>query len=371
MALLLFWALLALSLNFLCSVLEAVLLSVTPSYIAACEAGGTPRERSTGRLLRDMKENVDRPLAAVLAVGNFAQIGGAAGVGAQAQALWGNTGITVASAVLTLAMMIISELIPKTLAAVYWRGLAPVTVRVLRLFVWLTYPLVLLAQGVTRLFSRDRDANEVSREELTALADLGVQEGVLGQEESRRLHNLLHLRALTAEDIMTPRTVALILSEGLTVRDALQRVGEGRFSRIPLYRRDVDDITGYFLKTDLLMAAAHDRFDVTLAGLRRDLLQVPEKLPLPEVLERMLAHHEHLALVVDDFGGTSGLVTMEDVVETLLGTEILDETDVVQDLRKHARERWKKRAGQHAARMESDDRDTAVPAADPQQSLLH
>lgn len=366
MALLFFWGLLALSLNFLCSVLETVLLCVTPSYIAASEAGATPRERHTGHLLRDMKESVDRPLAAVLAVGNFAQIGGAAGVGAQAQALWGNAGITVASAVMTLAMMIISELIPKTLAAVYWRGLAPVTARVLRLFVWLTYPLVLLAQGVTRLLSRDKDANEVSREELTALADLGAQEGVLGQEESRRLHNLLHLRTLTSEDVMTPRTVALILSECLTVREALDRVGEGRFSRIPLYRRDVDDITGYFLKTDLLLAAAHDRFDVKLGDLRRDLLQVPATLPLPDVLERMLEHHEHLALVVDDFGGTAGVVTMEDVVETLLGTEILDETDVVQDLRKHARERWKRRSAQRSLPVASEDSRATIPAVEPQ-----
>ncbi|HZI14079.1 MAG TPA: CNNM domain-containing protein [Myxococcus sp.] len=369
MALLLFWGLLALSLNFLCSVLEAVLLSVTPSYIAAFESGATPRERSTGRLLREQKENVDRPLAAVLAVGNFAQIGGAAGVGAQAQAMWGNTGITVASAVLTLLMMIISELIPKTLAAVYWRGLAPVTARVLRLMVWMTLPLVVLSQAVTRLLSRDKDANEVSREELSAMADLGAQEGVLGKEESRRLHNLLHLRALTSDDIMTPRTVALILPECLTVREALERVGKGRFSRIPVFRRDVDDITGYFLKTDLLLAAAHDRFDVKLSDLRRDIMQVPEKLPLPEVLERMLEHHEHLALVVDDFGGTSGLVTMEDVVETLLGTEILDETDLVQDLRKHARERWKRRASKHGLLQKREE-----PAPAPvleEQGTLH
>jgi CBS domain containing-hemolysin-like protein len=354
MALLLFWALLALSLNFACSVLEAVLLSVSPSYIAASEASDKPREQSTGRLLRELKEHVDRPLSAVLAVGNFAQIGGAAGVGAQAQALWGRPGITIASAVLTLAMMIISELIPKTLAAVYWRGLAPVTARVLRLCIWLTYPLVLLSQGITRLLSRDKDANEVSREELGALAELGAEEGVLGQDESHRVQNLLRLRSLTAEDVMTPRTVALILPEVLTVGEALEQVGDGRYSRIPVSRRDVDDITGYFLKTDLLLAAARDQFQVKLCDLRRELLQVPQKMPLPDILEKMLGHHEHLALVVDDFGGTSGLITMEDVVETLLGAEILDETDVVQDLRKHARERWKRRAAQRQ-RLATED----------------
>ena len=354
MALLLFWALLALSLNFACSVLEAVLLSVTPSYVASYEASDKPAMQRTGRLLRELKEHVDRPLSAVLAVGNFAQIGGAAGVGAQAQALWGNTGITVASAVLTLAMMIISELIPKTLAAVYWRGLAPVAARVLRLCIWLTYPLVLLSQGVTRLLSRNKDANEVSREELGALAKLGAEEGVLAEEESRRVRNLLGLRSLTAEDVMTPRTVALILSESLTVGDALQRDGDGRFSRISVYRRDEDDITGDFLKKDLLLAAAHDRFHLKLTDLRRELLQVPLKMSLPEILEKMLDHHEHLALVVDDFGGTSGLITMEDVVETLLGTEILDETDLVQDLRKHARERWKRRTSRLQQRVSED-----------------
>ncbi len=364
MALLLFWALLALSLNFACSVLEAVLLSVTPSYIAAFEASDKPRKQRIGRLLRHLKEHVDRPLSAVLAVGNFAQIGGAAGVGAQAQALWGNTGITVASAVLTLAMMIISELIPKTLAAVYWRGLAPASAGILRLLIWITYPLVLLSQGVTRLLSRDKDANEVSREELGALAALGAEEGVLGKEESRRVQNLLRLRTLTADDVMTPRTVALILPESLTVREALEQVGDGRFSRIPIYRRDADDITGYFLKADLLLAAARDQFELKLTDLQRVLLHVPETMPLPEVLDRMLGHHEHLALVVDDFGGTAGLITMEDVVETLLGAEILDETDAVQDLRKHARERWKKRSALRK-QLASEDSQGAV-APEPQ-----
>jgi CBS domain containing-hemolysin-like protein len=361
MALLLFWGLLALSLNFACSVLEAVLLSVTPSYIAAYETSDKARKRRIGRLLREQKEHVDRPLAAVLAVGNFAQIGGAAGVGAQAQALWGNVGITIASAVLTLAMMIISELIPKTLAAVYWRGLAPASAGILRMLIWLTYPVVLLSQGVTRLLSRDKDATEVSREELGALAELGAKEGVLAQDESRRVQNLLRLRSLTASDVMTPRTVALMLPESLTVRVALEQVGDERFSRIPLYRRDVDDIIGYFLKTDLLMAAARDQFELKLTSLRRDLLQLPEKMPLPEVLDRMLKHHEHLALVVDDFGGTAGLITMEDVVETLLGAEILDETDAVQDLRKHARERWMRRSALLKQQTGDNSRSTGAP----------
>ena len=370
MALLLFWAVLALSLNFACSVLEAVLLSVTPSYIASYEASDKARKRRVGRLLRELKEHVDRPLSAVLAVGNFAQICGAAGVGAQAQALWGNRGITVASAVLTLAMMIISELIPKTLAAVYWRGLAPACAGILKLMIWATYPLVLLSQGVTRLLSRDKDANEVSREELSALVALGAEEGVLGKQESRRVQKLLRLRTLTADDVMTPRTVALILPESLTVREALDQVGDGRFSRIPLYRRDVDDITGYFLKTDLLMAAARDQFELKLIDLRRVLLQVTEKMSLPEILDKMLAHHEHLALVVDDFGGTAGLITMEDVVETLLGAEILDETDAVQDLRKHARERWTRRAALRKALVKGDTEEAPPPA--PQvESTVH
>jgi CBS domain containing-hemolysin-like protein len=304
---------------------------------------------------------VDRPLAAVLTVGNFAQIGGAAGVGAQAQALWGNMGITIASAVLTLAMMIVSELIPKTLAAVYWRGLAPASAGILRLLMVLTYPLVLLSQLITRLLSRDKDATEVSREELGALAELGAQEGVLAQDESRRVQNLLRLRSLTANDVMTPRTVALMLPEVLTVRQALEQVCDERFSRIPLYRRDADDITGYFLKTDLLLAAARDQFEVKLTSLRRELLQVPASMSLPEVLDRMLQHHEHLVLVVDDFGGTSGLITMEDVVETLLGAEILDETDAVQDLRKHARERWMRRSARRKQRTLDDSQSAPAP----------
>ncbi len=352
MLLLLLYGLLALGFSFLCSVFEAVLLSVTPSFIAASEQADSGRKRRTGRLLRQLKQDVDRPLAAILTLNTVAHTAGAAGVGAQAQRLWGSAAVTAASMVMTFLILIASEIIPKTLGAVYWRGLSGVVSRSVRFLIWVLYPFVLVAQLITRLFSRDKRSTEVSRAEFGALAELGRREGVIKEKESRMLQNLLRFESILAEDVMTPRTVTFMLPESMTVREALERASEARFTRIPLYGRDTDDVTGYLLKPELLLAGARDQFDLRLSERRRPLVQLSQKLPLPEVLEHLLRHREHLALVTDDFGGTAGIVTMEDVVETLLGTEILDETDAVKDLRVLARERWRQRAAQRGLHLE-------------------
>jgi CBS domain containing-hemolysin-like protein len=367
MLLLLLYGLIALGFSFLCSVFEAVLLSVTPSFIAAAEQEGPARRQRTGRLLRTLKENIDRPLAAILTLNTIAHTAGAAGVGAQAQKLWGSSAATAAAVVMTLLILIASEIIPKTLGATYWRGLSGVVARAVRLLIWALYPFVLLAQGLTRIFSRRKSSNESTREELGALAELGRREGVLQETEGRILQSLLRFESILAQDVMTPRMVTFMLPASMTVREALERIQEHGFSRIPLYGRDSDDLTGYLLKSELLLAGARDQFDLRLAQLQRPIVHLSQRLRLPQVLEQLLRHREHMALVTDDFGGTSGILTLEDVVETLLGADILDETDATQDLRLHARERWRRRAAQRGLRLE--EREEALAREDPGAAL--
>lgn len=341
MALLIFYVLLALAVSFLCSVMEAVLLSVTPSHIAVLEQEGRP----LAERLRRLKGDIDRPLAAILSLNTIAHTVGAAGAGAQATKVFGDAYVGVISAVLTLLILVISEIIPKTLGAVYWRELTPIVVRVLRPTIWSMWPLVKMAQGITLLLSRDKPQASVSREEITAMAELAEREGVVEAEESRILQSLLQFGSLRVRDVMTPRIVVFALSEQLTVTSVVQEHSSFRFSRIPVFDTSRDDMTGYVLKDDILLKAAQDQGRLSLRDLKRDFLVVPATLPLPDLFERLLGEREHIALVVDEYGGTEGIVTMEDAVETLLGLEIVDEADSADDMQVLARQQWLKRAG--------------------------
>lgn len=340
MGLLLLYVALAIGVSFLCSIMEAVLLSVTPSYVAALEREGDP----IGERLHKMKENIDRPLSAILSLNTIAHTVGAAGVGAQAAVVFGEAYTGIIAAVLTLLILVLSEIIPKTLGAVYWRTIAPFVVRLLVPTIFSMWPLVKLSQGLTYLLSQDEDEAAFSREEFTAMAELGEEEGVFEEKESRILRNLFRFNSLRVKDVMTPRTVVFDLHEGQTIGDVVEEHDEFRFSRIPVYDDDPDDVTGYVLKDEMLLRAAQEEFDVTLEELSRDVLVVHETLPLPDLLERLLDRLEHIALVVDEYGGVAGVVTMEDVVETLLGLEIVDEADSVEDMQALARKQWFKRA---------------------------
>ncbi|WP_263785390.1 CNNM domain-containing protein [Salinibacter grassmerensis] len=340
MGLLLLYVALAIGVSFLCSVMEAVLLSVTPSYVAALEReGGT-----VGKRLHQFKENVDRPLAAILSLNTIAHTVGAAGVGAQAAVVFGEAYTGIIAGILTLLILVLSEIIPKTLGAVYWRTLTPVLVRLLTVTIIVMWPLVKLSQGLTYLLSQDEDEAAFSREEFTAMAELGEEEGVFEEKESRILRNLFRFNSLRVKDVMTPRTVIFQMPEHRTIGDMVEEHDEFRFSRIPVYDDDPDDITGYVLKDEMLLRAAQEEFDVSLSEISRDILVVHETLALPDLLERLLDRLEHIALVVDEYGGVAGVVTMEDVVETLLGLEIVDEADSVEDMQALARKQWFKRA---------------------------
>jgi CBS domain containing-hemolysin-like protein len=340
MGLLLLYVALALVVSFLCSLWEATLLSVTPPYVAALER----KRPGPARILRRLKEDVDRPLAAILTLNTIAHTVGAAGAGAQAAVVFGSAYVGAFSAVLTIAILFATEILPKTLGAVFWRQLAPGTARILAALIPPLWPFVWVSRQIARGIGRGRAASTHWREEFTALAELGSKEGVFRVEESRVLRNLFRLSSLRAKHIMTPRIVLFMFAETATVGDVLAQHTEFRFSRIPVYGQDLDDVTGYVLKDDVLLCGARDQHTRRMSELRREILVVPESLPLPPLLERFLDSREHIALVVDEYGGTAGVVAMEDVVETVLGMEIVDEADKHKDMQELAREQWLKRA---------------------------
>ncbi|MEX1061960.1 MAG: hemolysin family protein [Balneolaceae bacterium] len=340
MELLVFYLLLALAVSFLCSLLEAVLLTVSHSYIAVMERKG----HWAGALIRQYKQDIDRPLSAILSLNTIAHTVGAAGVGAQAQIVFGDVYVTIISAVLTLLILVFSEIIPKTLGATYWRNLTPASVYILRILMVVLYPFVVFSNVITRLFSRDSEMTSFSREEFGALADLGVEEGVFEEKESQVFQNLIRFSSLRVKDIMTPRVVMVGFRENLTIGDIKERVEGLIFSRLPVYGSDRDVVTGYVLKNDLLLKMARNEMNEQLREVKRDILIVPEVMPLSGLFDLFMTQQEHIAVVVDEYGGIAGVVTMEDLLETLLGMEIIDESDTIEDMQAMARKKWAERA---------------------------
>jgi CBS domain containing-hemolysin-like protein len=342
---LIFFFLVAIVISFLCSMWEAVLLSITPSYAQIKLKEGS----QVGKLLKAFKANIDRPLAAILTLNTIAHTVGAVGVGNQAAKIWVDanpliTGLMV-PVVMTLAILILSELIPKTLGANFWRELAPFTVQSLAWIIKLLYPLVWFSQFITVALKKDKSKSVLSRLDLMAMAEVGTEQGVLEPHESEIISNLLKFNNVRAKDIMTPRTVVMAASRDLTIGQFFEANRELRFSRILLFQGTTrDHVTGYFLKSELLGKLADDKADTPIHTLERKLITVHETFPIPALLNRFLAGHEHIALVVGEFGDMAGIVTIEDVIETLLGVEIVDELDPAKDMQALARKNWEKRA---------------------------
>ena len=324
----------------MCSILEAVLLSITPSFVAVLEREGA----DTGKILRDLKEDIDRPLSAILSLNTIAHTVGAAGVGAQAQVVFGNTYVSVTSAVLTLLILVFSEIIPKTLGATYWKSLSPFAAKTTRILIVITYPLVLLSKGITNWLSSEEKQPTVSREEFSAMAELGFEEGVFEEGESNIFKNLIRFSSLRIKDVMTPRIVVVKFQQDQTIEEVLREKEELRVSRMPVYGKNEEDITGYVLKNDLYYNLSEGNDHKQLKEIKREVLILPETISLKTLFERLLEKQEHIAVVVDEYGGFAGVVTMEDVVETLLGMEIVDEIDAIEDMQKLARQKWRERA---------------------------
>jgi len=326
-------------------------LSITPSYVESLRQ----KEDSTlGVQLAALKENVDRPLAAILSFNTIAHTVGAAGVGAQAAVVFGNQYLGIVSAVLTLLILIFSEIIPKTIGASYWRSLVGFSVKTLNVLIVLMYPLVVLSKLITKILARDEKIASVSRAEVSAMADIGEKEGVFASTESKMIKNLVTLRNITAEDVMTPRTVIIMIQEEKSLQELHDFEPFERFSRIPVFNKNRDDITGYVHKIDVLSRLADDQHNLQLKEIKRDVMMVDHAMKLPIVLDRFVESKEHFALVTDRFGGVAGLVTMEDIMETLLGREIMDEFDGIEDMQEYARDRWRRRAAQRGLLSEEE-----------------
>lgn len=340
MTLLILYLLLAIGVSFFCSIAEAVLLSVRPSYIAVLEKNGN----ASAEKLKTLHGSLDQPLSAILTANTIAHTVGAAGVGAQATLVFGNSYLGVTSAILTLLILVFSEIIPKTLGATYWKQLAPVMATLISWLTLILIPFVWLSQILTRFISRsDVSAYTFSRDEMTAMAEIGKEEGVLDVKELKIVTNLMKLRHLSVRDIMTPRPVIFSVSEDMNVQEFFSAFSNRPFSRIPVYGDNFDDIQGYVLKTDLLMAQGNDDFEKKLVEYKRDFLIVSDKLMASDLYDQLMHEKSHIALVVDEYGAVQGLVTLEDVVETLIGLEIIDESDKVEDMQKLAYDRWCKR----------------------------
>lgn len=340
MTLLIVYFIIALLFSFLCSVLEAVILSVTPSFIYAKNQQG----RAYAKWLKKYKDNIDRPLAAILTLNTFAHTIGAAGVGAQAQVVWGNEYLSVVSAVLTILILIFSEIIPKTIGANFWMELTPITVYTLRILMVVLYPFVIISQVITRVFNIKKKKSVLSRADFAAMAEQAAMEGVFEKGESRIIQNIARFDRIRARDIMTPRTVISAAPGGMTIKEFYKSQVDTPFSRIPVYKDNIDQITGYVLKDELLIKLVEDEGEASLESISRNIMPVYLNLPIPEIYNNLTSKKEQIALVVDEYGGTSGIVTLEDVVETILGLEIVDETDNIEDLQLAAQESWKKRA---------------------------
>jgi len=339
MTALIFYLLLAIGVSFICSISEAVLLSIRPSYIAAMD-----QQNKTASILTKLRNNLDRPLAAILTANTIAHTVGAAGVGAQAALVFGNEYVGLTSAVLTLLILVLSEIIPKTLGAVYWQSLAPLFGRIINGMMIGLFPFVWCSEKLTGLFSRSGEsAFTYSRDEMRAMIEIGKQEGVLDPHEHTIAANLMKLRQLRIRDIMTPRTVMFCVQEDTTVEEFFTAHAKTSFSRVPIYSTNSNDINGWVLKTDLLISQAQDEFGRHLREFRRDFLIVPDTIKASNCYERLMREKAQIALVVDEYGTTQGLVTLEDIVETMIGLEIIDEMDKVEDMQALARRRWRER----------------------------
>ena len=340
--LLIIYVLLALVFSFLCSVAESVLLSITPSFI---EGQKERRPKHAALLKRLRQDKVDQSLAAILTLNTIAHTVGAIGAGAKATVVFGSAWFGLFSAVMTLLILFFSEIIPKTLGAVYWTTLVGPISSFLNILIVLLYPIVWISERLTKLISHGKDIHIFSRDEFIAMAQVGVETGHIRDKESRIIRNIFRFESLKVDDIMTPRTVISALPEDMKIIDSLKQVTQIPFSRLPLYTTHLDNITGFVLKEDILINATQKRGDQKLNTLKREILTVPDSVSLTVLLERFLKDRQHIAIVVNNkHGGTDGLVTLEDLIETIMGMEIMDETDDVEDMRALARKQWKERA---------------------------
>ena len=338
MTLLLIYLSIAIGVSFLCSILEAVLLSITPSFV---EQLSSKKPRTAKKLVK-VKAQLDESLSSILILNTFAHTMGAAGVGSQAVQVFGVQWETLIAVLLTLAILYFSEIIPKTLGATFWRKLAIPSAFVILWLIRLVFPLVWISTRLTRLFSSE-EGDAITREEIIALASLGHKDGNLFTQENEYLSNLLKLRDIKTEQVLTPRSVVHMLNKDITITEALDDEKTEQFTRMPVYGANIDDIIGIVNKRDLFQTERKGSGGLTIGSKVKPIIRVSEKLPVQKLLDMFIKNRDHLFLVEDEFGQTAGVVTLEDAIETLLGREIVDETDAVEDMQELARGNYRAR----------------------------
>ncbi len=334
---------LALFVSFLCSIMESVLLSTPHSFLIVKHDKGHVWAKS----FIDLKTNIDKPLSAILSLNTVAHTVGAAGVGAQAVKVFGEAYFGIVSAVLTILILVFTEIIPKTIGARYWKSLTKVTYYTIKSMIIATYPLVVLSSVITKLFAKQKNEQTISREEIAALTSIGVDEGLFSDKENKIIQNILKLKNIKVTEIMTPRVVVAVADEKLSLQDFLKNKDYLKFSRIPVYSGNDENISGYVFRQTVFENLAEDKHTLTLKDIKRDIIIVPDNIVLFSLWEKLLEKKEHIALIVDEYGGLDGVVTMEDIIETLLGLEIVDEKDTITDMQAFARERWETRQAKY------------------------
>jgi len=338
--LLILFFLLSVGISFICSILESVLLSVNMSYVAVLE-----KEKPTvGKLLKLHKENINKSIASILILNTIAHTLGAAAVGAQAAILFGNDAVVIVSMVMTFAILFLSEIIPKTIGAIYWKSLAPISAHVIRLFIWITYPIILTTLFVTDKISKGKmDAHSQTKEELLESMLISEDEGVIDEKESDVIENILNLDNIKVGEILTPRSVVFALDENMTIKEIVETQEDiFKFSRIPVYRESIEEVVGLAMTKKIFQQALLDD-SVTLGSIKKSIFSINENIPVSKALDLLIAKKDHMFLVMDNYDQTEGIVTLEDCVETILGVEIVDESDSTVDMRELAKLKMKQK----------------------------
>ncbi|MDF1878611.1 DUF21 domain-containing protein [Sulfurimonas sp. SAG-AH-194-C20] len=338
MDLLILFFILSVGVSFICSVLESVLLSINMSYVAVLE-----KERPTaGNLLRVQKENINKSIAGILILNTIANTLGAAAVGAQAAIIWGNDAVVIVSIVLTFAILFLSEIIPKTIGAMYWKTLAPLASQFIRIFIWITYPIILMTLFVTNKIGRGvDDANSLTKEELLESMLQSEDDGVIDEKESDVIENILNLDNIKVSEVLTPRSVVFALDETMTIKEVIETEESiFKFSRIPVYKDSIENVTGLVLTKRIFKQALSDD-SVTLRSIKKEMFSINENVPVSKALDMFITKKDHMFLVMDNYDQTDGIITLEDCVETILGVEIMDESDTTEDMRELAKRKMK------------------------------
>ncbi|WP_405200192.1 CNNM domain-containing protein [Christiangramia sp. LLG6405-1] len=359
MGLLIIFAVLSIFFSFMCSILEATLLSITPSYIKIRKKEG----KSYAKDLANLKKDIDKPLIAILTINTIAHTVGAILVGVQAEKTFGDGGnsVMIVSALMTLAILVLSEIIPKTIGATYWQSLGNFTAKTLNIMIFpLKYTGILwLMMLTTKLIGKSAHVSTMSREEFAAITDAAEEEGVFEESETTVIKNLLVFKSIEAKDVMTPFSVAIVEDESMSLSDFYSNHKNLKFSRIPVYKEKSNNVSGFILKDDVLEAMIDEHGEQPLSNIKRDILVTNDNTPIPELFEIFVEKRAHISMIVDQFGNTTGIVTMEDIIETLLGLEIMDESDSVEDMQVLARKNWERRAKRLGLIQRKQDQETS------------